>query len=637
MTGPLPELQPNSKLYLFEKFCNIWANLSYNNLTGPLPQCIGCYIKNPVYSSNFAGNNFTNYKEGEIYPNCTITITKAVLSLQALKLYGTNFPLYESEITSDPVLYNRLYGLNSTQISYFLSTSPYNMLKSHGYIDVHFKTPNITVRSPKFILESPIISNIRFTPLLNLGYTFQAVGFNFGTNYSVVKVDIPPYKCFVTYLDDYVIRCDLYNKSILEQQYSFNFNMSGSITKKSFNFVRSYPIISTIIPVPVSGGNITMYGYFGPNPQNVSVVLTVLTVVNTKYNCTDAVVNSSIIGCYLGPIIIPNDIYYQLIISAEVDGLSTFGGYTVLDDRLPCSNSGCGNHGACTTLGCVCYEGFRGAKCDLIADNPNIVVNSTGAHFGDDDGSFTFSIVSVRELTPFGVLVSETPIDKWIPKGINTSNGEIHSIFEFKKNNFTITSDFEEIISEKNITFAGIEMNLQPGSIKLSITLSSWQYISSVNYLQVVLNSTADFNQCDEDGSGDNGIETDGNLNFLQIKKGGKVFYGQFLNKVLSDQRATIVSNQIISEDDNSILIGLNLPHCNECVIDPNFSVLVDSEFNNDDCKSSLLKDKPWFLPVVVVIPIVSVAIIGAASYVIIKKNQLIKFNNKLEKIKNKW
>ncbi|KYQ89348.1 tenascin C [Tieghemostelium lacteum] len=646
--GTLPDIS-KSKLQLIDlsynkftgsvdkMYCNILVNLSYNNLTGNLPGCIGCYLRNPDFARNFRGNNFTNYKEGEIYPPCTITITKSILSINKISVYGTNLPPRSmNEVISIPAFTLPPQPFNSTYFSMLLNRkSIYDQLKAQGYIDFHFITQNVTIRAP-LTIAPPEMTNIIYSPLLNIGYTFSAFGFNLGTNYSEVKVEIPPYKAYITKLTDYNVICDLYNTSIPEKQYTFIYNYSGIVVRKDFNFVRSYPILTAATPAPLAGGNITLFGYFGPNPYNFTVNI-VSQSLAINISCNNAVGNSTTIICEIEPVNIENINNYFFLLYYNVDGILGMGSYGYFDtNSLTCSVDGCGNHGACTTLGCMCYQGFRGAKCDLIADNPNIVVNSTGAHFGDDDGSFTLSIVSVRELTPFGVLVSEIPIDKWTPTAINNNNGEVHSIFEFKKNNFTITTDFEEIISEKNITFAGIEMNLQPGSIKLSITLSSWQYISSVNYLQVVLNSTADFNQCDEDGSGDNGIETDGNLNFLQIKKGGKVFYGQFLNKVLSDQRATIVSNQVLSEDDNSILIGLNLPHCNECVIDPNFSVLLDSDFNDEKCNSSSLKDKTWILPVAVVIPIVSVAILISAAYVLVKKKQHIKFQKKLERLKNK-
>ncbi|KAK5574872.1 hypothetical protein RB653_010126 [Dictyostelium firmibasis] len=105
---------------------------------------------------------------------------------------------------------------------------------------------------------------------------------------------------------------------------------------------------------------------------------------------------------------------------------------------------------------------------------------------------------------------------------------------------------------------------------------------------------------------------------YIKISNDNRVLQGRFINKVLSDGRSTYLSTDIKS-DGNTVIATLNLPHfVNQSIIDPDFSVLLDTDFKSE-CNSE--NNRKWLIPVAVIVPVVGVSCIGGIIYSIyIKK-----------------
>lgn len=59
-------------------------------------------------------------------------------------------------------------------------------------------------------------------------------------------------------------------------------------------------------------------------------------------------------------------------------------------------------------------------------------------------------------------------------------------------------------------------------------------------------------------------------INYIEIKKNGKILFGRLINQAVVDYRSTLISSSIIPKDETSVIVWLNLPHfTTSCSIDP--------------------------------------------------------------------
>ncbi|EGC32738.1 hypothetical protein DICPUDRAFT_21469, partial [Dictyostelium purpureum] len=158
--------------------------------------------------------------------------------------------------------------------------------------------------------------------------------------------------------------------------------------------------------------------------------------------------------------------------------------------------------------------------------------------------------------------------------------------------------------------FAGLSLELKEGSIKISVSIKNYQYESVFNTIQLQFRSKVSVNQNGNDcNSGDTNFSTDELdknqlLNYVSITKNQKVLTGRFVNRAISDGRPTFMKTKAVSTSSDTLIVGIELPHCvEECLIDPDFSVLVSPNFS--DCKKTRAA---WVLPVAIVVPCVTVA-----------------------------
>ncbi|KAK5574574.1 hypothetical protein RB653_009827 [Dictyostelium firmibasis] len=409
--------------------------------------------------------------------------------------------------------------------------------------------------------------------------------------------------------------------------------------------------ISSIIPCSTDGGEVSIAGWFGDD-EDATHTLSYYSVIIGQLECIVTSINKTTIKCNLGSgkgtktIKIINKKYTNVIFIGN-------GLFSYQNQIKTCPNNCTStNNGNCNTnIGeCQCNDKFSGFDCsNLISPSTNSSVNNNTGDviLNNQDTTYKISIISLNEISFDGsIIISHTLNRNW---SIDSNNKEINT-FKFSQslinNTCIITYVIEEINENKKITFGTTTFTLEKDSIKLTILIKNYQYQSSLNTLQLVFYSAAtdtdsannNNNECNKKESSIDTSEVNNQQvsNYIQISKNSKILVGRFINQVISDSRPTFMSSTIISDNNNSsIKLGLNLPHCNECLIDPDFSILVSPDFK-ESCNDE--SNKNWLIPVVVVVPVIGCALILVVVVIIIKKNRfnikIIAF--KLKPLKNK-
>ncbi|KAK5575152.1 hypothetical protein RB653_010408 [Dictyostelium firmibasis] len=417
-----------------------------------------------------------------------------------------------------------------------------------------------------------------------------------------------------------------------------------------------YHFISSVLPSTTKGGEASFIGSFGNIHNEISLLI-------SGTNCPITFNSSSLIKCSAPPGTGTKNV-------TLTQNLLTFTGYNIykyieISTSLPCPNK-CSNNGICnTTTGfCICNSGFGLFDCSALVNTDNgggsntTIDTGTGSiNLTNSQTNFQISIKSLIEIDIYGgVVKSYSLLNNWT---FNKTENELEPNKYILKqqiinnnssspggstNSSCIVTSIIEEIKEKNgkeFTFAGSTFIAPSGSIKFTISISNYTYQSNLNSLKLDLvsltdgdnvESTTDCNskQTEIDTSNVNDLTT---FNYIKISKNNRILEGRFINKVISDGRSTFFTTTT-RNNSNSIITTLNLPHCvSECIIDPDFSVLISNDYKFK-CDSE--NSRKWFLPVVITVPIVGCMLIIIFGVILYKKSTTIKvivLGSKLNKI----
>ncbi|KAM9985531.1 hypothetical protein ACTFIZ_009072 [Dictyostelium cf. discoideum] len=416
--------------------------------------------------------------------------------------------------------------------------------------------------------------------------------------------------------------------------------------------------ITSVIPCSIDGGEVLINGWFGDDHDETHQSQYFKVFIGTL-DCIVSSINETTIKCNLGA----GTGTKNIKIINSINPTVIFNGNGLFNYENPiktCPNSCTSlNNGKCNsnTGECQCNDNYRGFDCSTpikiieTAPSTNTTINKDtgGIELTNQDTIYEISIISLNEISIDGLIIKSHQLkDNWSIYNItDVTTTDSNKIFKFSQqlinNTCKITFTIEEIkLKDKNFTFGTTTFKVEKDSIKLSVLIQDYQYQSSLNTLQLIFYSGAntnlnsnnnDFNSNDcnkQDTSIDISNANNQQIsNYIQISKNSKTLVGRFINQVIADSRSTFMSSTIINENDkssssSSIKIGLNLPHCKECLIDPDFSVLVSPDFK-ESCDES--NKNKWLIPVVVVVPVVGFAAIATLSIVLYRKN---KYNIKI-------
>ncbi|KAM9995397.1 hypothetical protein ACTFIY_001595 [Dictyostelium cf. discoideum] len=564
-------------------------DLKNNNLSGTLPSCFSCY---PLSSRNiFLSNSNLKYAPTCSTINANIYIDRVN---KKLIMWGTDIGLRSQDFHTEP-----FFSWEPTIPSYRFESSYYfnELLPSNGMFTIYFSS----------IKEIVIKVN-------------------------ATQSQVPP-KCYREcnigeYCDTNSLKCVC------------AVGWSGDDCSINTNIY-----VSSIDSVDEMGGDITLYGWFSNSHNNLIVSI-------DNQNCP--VIQNTITNVSIQCTIWPGTGKKPL--SIQQNGVS-WSGYFIYETSVKSCLNNCSKNGDCivNTGQCKCRSGYTGFDCSIIIGggsgngngglpSSNTTIDNNGTTvINNQKTSYQILITKLIEFDVNKNVIQEYPLDnKWITEMKNTDdNNNNNNVYHFSQTlvqsltNCTVSYTVEEIKEKsKNYSFAGYNLTLDSGSIKISVSIYNYQYNSFLNNLQLQFQSSVTSDNNNDCNQQDTDIQNSNNelLNYITIKKDSKIMQARFLNRILSDGRSSIITSELVTKSSDSVIIGLNLPYCTNCIIDPDFSVLVTTSFKNDCGGES---ERPTYLiPVVVVSGVVGVALVVALSFYIYKKkfveNQLSK---KLKKI----
>ncbi|EGG24211.1 EGF-like domain-containing protein [Cavenderia fasciculata] len=312
------------------------------------------------------------------------------------------------------------------------------------------------------------------------------------------------------------------------------------------------------------------------------------------------------------------------------------------DNSCQTKTSNCNGHGTCINGQCVCEPGWYD-NCKLQSNtNPDVIfqVNNTdpAPKFEYNDFEFSFNIIAVQELDINDVVIKELQTKKWNVTDLSTTdivniNYELVKTIDFPTVDVITTVGFSN--QSRTISFGGEDIQLANGAIKIGVNVTNWPFENVLSHLRVVFSTVVNNDQFIQDKcSGElteiqsfqNFIDNADSLQYLRVVKDNVQFFGRFLEYSVSDGRKTyskteVMNTTVLNIDQSLAIIGIHLPQCQSCLLDPDFSALiVHDDSSNDECDNE--KNNTWKIIVGVVVGAVGAAAIGVAIYIIIKKNK---------------
>ncbi|EGG24659.1 hypothetical protein DFA_02903 [Cavenderia fasciculata] len=333
---------------------------------------------------------------------------------------------------------------------------------------------------------------------------------------------------------------------------------------------------------------------------------------------------------------------------------STTSGGPSLTPKQQCEKDtfNCYGHGYCDENGiCQCESNYNPVdNCFTKFINTTIKPNTTDptVSFDIDGIDFQFEIVSIQELDLDAVVLKELFISNY-SWNVNVSSNNIITIVNYQLNTTTNSSSsppssFQSVLVSSTISFSTQSRDIQfgdqtlhinPNSIKLAVNITNWQYSSNLATLRVVFRTIIVNNQSIEYGCDDEkevdpfAYDSLSSLQYLRVIKDDVQFNGRFIDFALSDGRPTYSQTQLISltqlngGEQSIAMIGVGLPQCHECVLDPDFTPLL---IDKSECSES--QSDTWKIIVGVVVGGVTLVAIIIAAVMGYKKAMKIRKHN---------
>ncbi|KAM9978788.1 hypothetical protein ACTFIY_012539 [Dictyostelium cf. discoideum] len=593
---------------LNQNHCYHNLNISNNQLTGKLPMCFICQLNDPLLRYRINGNNFENYisNSENNFPICSgISFSgDALIEVGSYNSFvnGTNlgwqsaYYSISGQILSDPK------GLSiSVEV-------PNKVLRIYDFknifpIDkaiVNFAIPNINV-TMYFKFYEPKVNEISVFPYYNLGYLFLIKGTSFPVQNSTssrVSVKFDNFDCVPTMVGSIFIECILYKSQLAEKIYTVS--ITNEQTRKTgisqYKFERVYPYVYAFNSPSKTGGVVTLFGSYGSNFTNVTIKI-------GKGTCEIININSTVITCNIegANLIGPSPANVSITINQVNWFINDYFIYN--EDNICPGTPVCSGNGICFSGYCACSNGYSGIKCNQIfTGDIEVKKNDTLTEMIKNGYSFGFSIRDIREIDFNGKTVRQHNFTSWT---LTPDSTIMKWTYVNKFENSIISYTVEQITgAPKSFTFAGEQFTLQPGSLKLSANISNWEYLGSLNTLQLQIHSSVKAqqeNECEQKSD----IQSNGNgisLNYITIQKDKNVFSGRFIDKVVSDGRPTFSKVSISEQTEDSITVSISLPYCKECLIDPDFSVMINPNPIFNPCDNDQPSKLKWIIPVSVIL-----------------------------------
>ncbi|EFA82002.1 hypothetical protein PPL_05237 [Heterostelium album PN500] len=252
----------------------------------------------------------------------------------------------------------------------------------------------------------------------------------------------------------------------------------------------------------------------------------------------------------------------------------------------------CSNNGVCqTSTGeCKCNSLWSGPDCNsrITMVPPPITQPDQPSATNVIDTKDIFSNISIhslRELSETGQVIKTYLLQNW-----TRTNSSDDTRLSYRYTNeiplvTNVSVNIEYFTKETEITFANKELIMLPSTIKYTINLSTFNFTSKLNTLQLVMSATIGTSSSSCSLKSFNNDTK--NIQWIKLNIDQQSLYGKFLDVAEIDGFTTVISNTLLdsefeTKDTSSQLqtyIGINIPNYEyTTIIDPDFSMLIDSD-----------------------------------------------------------
>ncbi|EGG19351.1 hypothetical protein DFA_02138 [Cavenderia fasciculata] len=595
--------------------------------------------------------------------------------------YKSNILSYSLEPSTYPPLFldlNGYFGENANQTIIFINTQddPYPCLvKSSNISFIHCqfeKQPlpgsshinlildNRTYVDPIFYIPSnTTISTVIIDPPSYPPIKIYIVGF-FGVNSTSAVIffngSTNANDCTMIHANETVIECHFGSQAIPGLT-GIKVNVPNGDCSSQFNI--PYPTMITSISLepttyPTDHLYLHLYGYFGKNADDG---LLYVGEPSQPYYSVRVRASEKDFLCRFdnippsGPtrltINVPNGEYLSNTLLFIPYPLPT-------DNECMTRTNNCSGRGKCENGYCKCDSLDWYDDCKFNISNNQISKqvfssNNPTISYQYDDYLFKFDLIAIQEVDINNQTIRELKTTgNWYYT--DKSTDQLKSLeYQIKNSkglyeNTTIISTIQASNDNdsRTIQFGGESIYIGNNSIKLSVSIKEWPYsmVSESPHLVVLFSTTINNNQtiigCD--GSIHH-IETfqsfqdSDSIEFIRIISNDIQFFGQFLPFVISNNKPTyskieLINTTRINDQQSIALIGIHLPQCQLCLIDPQFTPLqIDRElFGQGDCSQQppqkVNPKRNWVFTIMIVVVVTVTAII--ISVIVFKKSPKI-------------
>ncbi|KYQ92641.1 hypothetical protein DLAC_06637 [Tieghemostelium lacteum] len=262
------------------------------------------------------------------------------------------------------------------------------------------------------------------------------------------------------------------------------------------------------------------------------------------------------------------------------------------------------NNGICDPKGvCQCKDPWIGLNClsqnivtqpNINTTKPNIEYNHTLPDGENVTLKSLISVVALNELDVDGGLVQPHTFTNWLysnTTSVNSTNMQEFTYLTNITNRGLVTSvkvKLQYFNNKDQVFFANEYLDMNPSSLKYLIELSPYNFTSQLNHLQLLISASIQSSAEDACSAQETLSNTDSDYVKLQVNSNS--LYGRFIKRGIVDNRIRAISNSPVSIDSNIQTknqqlqyIGINIPNYkSSVVIDPDFSLLVDSDTASD-------------------------------------------------------
>ncbi|KAK5578606.1 hypothetical protein RB653_008278 [Dictyostelium firmibasis] len=326
-----------------------------------------------------------------------------------------------------------------------------------------------------------------------------------------------------------------------------------------------------------------------------------------------------------------------------------------IDLTYKCVN-GCSGNGVCSVdMTCNCNKGYTGVSCNQYSPDiglsmtmnksltqPTITMgsfttNSTNSSMTLNDytksSGYSILLPYIQEIDFNGKLVKNYSLSsltstnttsttwKYLGSTKNSTTGGSSSVYQTELSpgsNLTVIVELITITTTRE--WAGQLLTLPDHSIKYSVRIENYTFVSNLNNLQLIYQASPNSKlslECEIKQSIAWGAKKSTDMHWVTLPNNQVSLYGKFSNYLIADGRVVSTSNEGL-EFGTTIQVKVNIPFFRDYIeLDPDFSVLVNSDnMNNeeyDECGIKIEKSsdkRKWVLPVAVVVSVVGAAIV---------------------------